>query len=80
LAIYNIGYYCNECGGWHATATRVQFPNSELAGESVVVAYADRDLPSSVKVIQEPDKLHCPSRNKRTSQPDPGKIFLILAT
>ncbi|MDQ1591612.1 MAG: hypothetical protein QOG71_2239 [Pyrinomonadaceae bacterium] len=80
MSVYNVSYYCNECGGWHATATRVQFANSELDGQSIVVAYLGRDLPSSIKVIQEPDKLHCPSINRPTSQPDPNKIFLILAT
>jgi hypothetical protein len=78
--IYNVCYNCNECNGWHATSNRVRFTSSELDGQSVVMAYAGQELPSSVKVIQEPNKLHCPSMNTATSQPDPNKIFLSLAT
>jgi hypothetical protein len=37
-------------------------------------------LPSSVKVIQEPDGVRCPALNRPTSQPDPNKIFLAKAT
>lgn len=78
--IYNVCFNCNECDGWRATGSRVRFPSLELDGKSVVIAYAGQELPSSIKVIQEPDELRCPSLNKPTSQPDPNKIFLAKAT
>lgn len=80
MARYRICFNCNECEGWHTTAFLVEFPSLEFDGRPVSVAYAGRTLSSNIKVMQEPNKLHCSNMNRPTSQPDLKKIFLAIAS
>jgi hypothetical protein len=80
MAVYTITYECDECGERHLTASRVQFLDANLDGQPISVVYAGHTLSPNIKVMQEPNKLHCPNMNQATSQPDLDKIFLAAAT